>query len=724
VRRFAQERDIVAQLSHPGIARLFDAGSTRDGYPYYAMELVDGKPITAWCEERKLSIAARLELFLKVCDAVRFAHANLVLHRDIKPANVLVDAEGAPKLIDFGIAKQITASDDTATGLQLFSPSNAAPEQLRGERCGVACDVYQLGTLLYEMLSGRSVIGAADSSPSAIEAAILRRVPARPSEVVADRFVAKQLRGDLDAIVLRALRKEPEQRYASVEQFADDLRRHLHDEPIAARGGDRLYRARKFVARNAVAVSAGGTVVLLVLAFLATMFVQAQRLQRERDSARRENARAEQVTRFLVSLFKAADPRETLSRTTPVSRVLDTGRRRLAFDLKDHPELRSKLMLPLSDIYLGLDDPQTAATLLADAEAADREAGGGMLDEIDVLVRRADIEYRGGDSAAARPFIERARALQVARGVPVQQTWPARQLESQILHELLPRSEWRPIAEKLHADMLAAGETAPQRLASAEQDLAVAYNSDDDLKRTLDLHRSAVSRLEASLPPRHPDVLNARGALADTMDVAGQSREALAMLLDVQQDTIDVLGPHSTAAARGLVRIGNVHWSLKEFDQAIPYFEQALASYEAIHRGPHPDIMAAAFNAANSYAALRRFEESDVLYRRAIDVSTALWGRENRTVQYFIGVLGGTMAERKLWREAEPLLRESVGHIGYRSVSGAEVVAKYAETLIEVGRPREAVATLDKLQGTLDEHPERLGELQSRLDELRRRAAR
>ena len=198
IRRFSQERDIVAQLAHPYIARLFDAGTTRDGAPYYAMELVDGSSIVDWCDSRSADVGARLDIFLKVCEAVRFAHANLVLHRDIKPGNVLVDAAGDPKLIDFGIAKAMGASDATATGRQLFTPGNAAPEQLRGQHCGVACDVYQLGTLLYELLTGSTVLRTTDTTPAEIEESILRRVPPRPSDVVAQAgrpAAAQALRG-------------------------------------------------------------------------------------------------------------------------------------------------------------------------------------------------------------------------------------------------------------------------------------------------------------------------------------------------------------------------------------------------------------------------------------------------------------------------------------------------------------------------------------------------
>ncbi|HET7845632.1 MAG TPA: serine/threonine-protein kinase, partial [Xanthomonadales bacterium] len=366
VRRFAQERDIVAQLSHPGIARLFDAGTTREGFPYYAMELVDGKSITTWCEQRRLPVAERLELFLKVCDAVRFAHANLVLHRDIKPANVLVDAAGTPKLIDFGIAKPMASLDDTATGLQLFSPSNAAPEQIRGERCGVACDVYQLGTLLYEMLTGKTVLGDT-TTPGEIEATILHRVPARPSEKVADTTTAKLLRGDLDSIVLRALRKEPDQRYASVEQLAADVRRFQRHEPVAARAGDRTYRLRKFVERHAKGIAAAGAAALLTIAFVATLLVQAQRLERERDAARLDRNRSQAISRFLTDVFTAADPGQTLSRDTVIGEVLDRGRERLLTDLHDEPALRVPLLGVLAEVYSVLGDNETAIAMANEA---------------------------------------------------------------------------------------------------------------------------------------------------------------------------------------------------------------------------------------------------------------------------------------------------------------------------------------------------------------------
>ena len=284
--RFLREREIVAAFAHAYIARMLDVGQTADGSPYLAMELIRGLPITGYCDARKLAARARIEVFLRVCEAVQHAHANLVLHRDLKPSNVLVGEDGRPKLIDFGIAKPLTIVADeehqqTATAHRFFSPSNVAPEQLRGERVGVACDVYQLGTLLHELLCGTTVFDAKGLTAGQLEQKILDITPEAPSAraMRADKEIAlahgaatavalaRELRGDLDAIVAHALRKPPVERYGSVEQFADDLRRYLDGQPVGALRGRRWYRARKFLRRHALAVGVSTAALALVASF-------------------------------------------------------------------------------------------------------------------------------------------------------------------------------------------------------------------------------------------------------------------------------------------------------------------------------------------------------------------------------------------------------------------------------------------------------------------------
>jgi serine/threonine protein kinase/tetratricopeptide (TPR) repeat protein len=294
LRRFRAEREILARLEHPNIARLIDGGTTDDGLPYFVMEYVVGLPVTVFCNEKALAVEGRLELFLKICSAVQFAHQNLVVHRDLKPANILVAADGEPKLLDFGIAKLLAADDGGAFSLtiadqQRLTPAYASPEQVRGEVITTVSDVYALGALLYEMLSGSTAhrFAAGHPSPTELLRVVAENQPLRPSAAAADPITARRLRGDLDNIVLMALRKEPARRYSGVGALAEDVRRHLRRFPVRARKDTLAYRASRFVQRNRIAVAA---VSLLVLALIGGLTATAW----EAHIAHAEKAKAEQ----------------------------------------------------------------------------------------------------------------------------------------------------------------------------------------------------------------------------------------------------------------------------------------------------------------------------------------------------------------------------------------------------------------------------------------------
>ncbi|MGE5414560.1 MAG: protein kinase domain-containing protein [Syntrophomonadaceae bacterium] len=324
--RFRSERRILAGLEHPGIARLLDGGSTEAGIPYFVMEYIPGRHLLEDARTRGLSVRERLRLFLPVCEAIAYAHRRLVVHRDIKPSNILVTPEGAPKLLDFGLAKLLRPDPDapadgrTETALRLLTPDYASPEQVRGEPVTTATDIYSLGVVLYELLAGRRPYRVTGRSPEAIARAVCEEEPARPSAAAA------ALRGDLDNVVLKALRKEPERRYASVEQFAEDIRRHLEGRPVAARKDTLAYRAGKFVTRHKAAVAGSAAAVLLLAGATVTAFEQAREARRERAAAERHfNEVRELADSFLFEFHDAIRdlPGSTPARELVVRRALE-----------------------------------------------------------------------------------------------------------------------------------------------------------------------------------------------------------------------------------------------------------------------------------------------------------------------------------------------------------------------------------------------------------------
>ena len=366
IRRFERERAILASLSHPGIATLLDGGTAPDGRPYLVMEFVDGVPITHYCNEARLGIRERLGLFLRVCEAVAAAHAHLVVHRDLKPSNILVTPSGDPKLLDFGIAKLLAPEDGdeeshrtalTGTGVRALSPAYASPEQVKGEPVAIASDVFQLGTLLYELLTGQRPHSEAGLTPATLIPAICQEDPPRPSNAVqkppprgiSPTRTRSRLEGDLDTIVMKALRKEPEARYGSVVELAEDIRRHLEGEPVRARAASHWYRLGKFLGRNRLAVALTAFLVLGVSAGVAGLWAHSSRMQVERDRAQLEAQRAEAVTGFLMDLFDDAGEsgaRDTLT----VGRLLALGEERL-LDRDDPPSVRIQLLDALQTAY-------------------------------------------------------------------------------------------------------------------------------------------------------------------------------------------------------------------------------------------------------------------------------------------------------------------------------------------------------------------------------------
>lgn len=432
VRRFLQERQILARLQHPHIARLYDGGVTADGRPWLAMEYVDGVPITRYCDQASLDVRGRIALFADVGRAVRYAHGQLVIHRDLKPTNILVDGGGQVKLLDFGIAKLLEPDAEvtaTRTGGRLLTPAYAAPEQIRGESVTTATDVYQLGVLLYELLSGERPHQTADRTPFEIERSICEDEPPKPSRQASDSAadtratdritLERTLSGDLDTITLKAMEKDPSRRYAGAGELVDDVQRHLAGLPVSARPATVRYRVAKFVARHRVGVAAGLLFVITLAGYAVTVTAQARQIAVERDRARIEAARAEQVTTVFAELFENADPfRDSAGdgEEVTVRAALAQGAVRVREELVDQPEVQARLLGVIGMVYLNMGSYDEAEPLLREALAA-YEAMGAPLDAArgEITSDLAHLLQETGEVEESEALFR--RALQIQREV-------------------------------------------------------------------------------------------------------------------------------------------------------------------------------------------------------------------------------------------------------------------------------------------------------------------
>lgn len=389
--RMRTERQILASLSHPNLAKVFDGGVAEDGRPFLVVELVPGLPLDAYCDERKLPLRGRLEIFIQVLDAVQHAHRNLVVHRDLKPSNILVEPDGRVKLLDFGVAKLLQTSEEdatTATKGRWLTPSYAAPEQVLGGPITTATDIHALGVILYEILTGRRPFIGASGSAFEVERAICETDPAPPSTAVtrnaADtevqefarrrstnpRELATSLGGDLDAVVLTALRKEPERRYASAEVFARDLRSFLDGRPVSARGDSATYRLGKFVRRHWLTTSAAALLALTVLASAVALALSRDAILAERDraaasaeTARQEAENAQAVVAFLADVFRGRDPNAAPSDTVTALELVEWAEGRVSTEFEERPEVRAQLLGVLGDAFENLGFAQRGLEL-------------------------------------------------------------------------------------------------------------------------------------------------------------------------------------------------------------------------------------------------------------------------------------------------------------------------------------------------------------------------
>ena len=685
--RFLRERQILARLEHPNIARLLDGGVTPDGRPYFAMEYVAGEPITVYCDAHALDISSRLSLFTAVCDAVQYAHQNLVVHRDLKPSNTIVTPDKQVKLLDFGIAKVLHEHDEsggpdatlTRLGSGPMTPQYAAPEQVRGEPITTATDVYALGALAYELLTGRGPHRLSRLTAAEVERAVAEREVERPSAAVTRsqngsatspeaiafargtdlRRLRRELRGDLDTILMQALQKEPARRYASAGAFAEDVRRYQAGLPIAARRDSVTYRGGKFVRRHAIGVAA---TVLILCSLVAGLIGTAWQAR----VASREAAKAREVSRFLASLFEVADPARTNAASVTARELIDRGASRLERELAGQPDLQADMMVLLGRIYREL----------------------GVYDRAEPLLERS-LALRSS-SAARNPELAAEAMGELAR------LW---------LDKGRPED-----AERLQRQVLAMRRSAGggnDQIGRTLRDLAAVLTSRGKYEEAESLQREALARHEAAFGTEHAEVASDLEGLQEILRLRGQVEPAVVAARRTLDMRLKLLGSDHLETATAMNNLAILLREKWELGEAEKLYREVL-DFDLRRLGEvHPNTATVKNNLAWVLRDRGHYDEAEELFRSVLDLDRKLFGPEHPYVATVLNNLASLLTLRGRHEEAARLFGDSLAM--FRRIYGEEhwrigaVQGGLAGALSALGDPRagqlyrDALAQLEKL---------------------------
>ena len=642
VRRFQAERQTLANLDHPNIARLLDGGETESGIPYLAMDYVDGIPIDDYCDSHCLSVEERLRLFQKVCDAVDYAHRNLVVHRDIKPFNILVTEQGEPKLLDFGIAKFIDAAAHehamavTREGNEALTPGFASPEQVRGEPITTATDVYSLGVLLYILLSGRSPYFVPSTNMAAVIRAICETEPSRPStvvqqdkdadntalDIVAARSTSvsklrKLLAGDLDNIVMVALQKKPERRYSSAKALRDDLGHYLALEPVAAQPDSILYKTGKFVRRHRAAVIAA-LVFLAIIVGLPSFY--SVKVAEQRDRAQLEAEKAARVSEFMLSLFENSNPAQAQGTSVTARSLLDQGALRIESELAEQPAIRAAMQDVMGGAYHGLGLYDDSQRLLDSAIATQR----GLYGEAhpDVLQTHA----RLANLAGSKGLYEQSEAMY---------------------------REAVEMSRTVHGDSSVATAMALASLANVVYEQGRLEESRGFYEEALGIHEQVSPGIDA-LKAR---TMHGYGWLLTNMGEFELSESTLRAAVEMIRDSMGQFHPEYPAT---LNHLAYLLMDTAQWDEAETVMREALDLSEQIYGGEHPDVSGNQFTLGTILQNKGQYEEAEALYRRGLASDIKILGAEHPYIATDKNNLAGALRLQGRHQEAAELYRESL----------------------------------------------------------------
>jgi len=669
--RFLAERQLLAGLAHPNIARLLDGGVTEESRPYFVMELVEGRPITRHCAENRLPVEEILRLFLEVVGAVSYLHRNLVVHRDLKPSNIFVDRNGQVKLLDFGIAKALADAPEagmlTRTGQQLMTPEYAAPEQLRGEPVTTATDVYALGSLLYELLTGRRPHEGRRTDGRTPT----QELPPTPSSMVGSAtarsetevaFSRGEISRDLDAICLKALRPDPEVRYPSAEQLGQDIERHLDGQPVGARTGTFGYRAALFVRRNRGGVVIAAVVLALMLLGLVREISLRGEAERARAAAEVEAAKAVAVSRFLGDLLSSVDPKKAQGEEVLVADVLDQASIRIAEneELENQPEVEAAVRRTIGSTYISLgrypdarEHLERAAELLGWPESRDPEALSaaaelgvlyqrlGLAAEAEVLIRTVleiRVETLGEDHPSSLMSLNQLADLYFAMG-RIDEVEPLDRKTLEIRRRVL-------------------GEDHPDTLRSLNGLAATLFNH-GRYAEAAPLFEEGLAIRRRTLGESHPDTLMLANNLAAAYLELGRYAEAEALQREVVEGRTRVLGEAHDQTAMSVHNLGVALAQLGRYDEAEKELRRAIAVREKLP-GELRSLLFSQSYLADVLRAQERFDEAVALYLATWEHQRETLGDDDGDTLKTVSGLAELRSLRGDFETAEALLDEII----------------------------------------------------------------
>ena len=745
LRRFATERRLLANLDHPYIARLLDGGITPDGRPFLVMEFIEGRPVDLWCDEQSLDLEGRLRLVRAICEAVQYAHGNLIVHRDLKPDNILVTDDGTPRLLDFGISKILHPDDGpvtvTATELRALTPQYASPEQVRGEPPTTATDVYSLGVLLYELLTGRRPYDLPPGFSLETQRRIVEQDPARPSQAVlqleeprpdhededprearrrrAERRgglkpeeLSRRLRGDLDNIVLMALRKDPERRYGSAGRLAEDLDRYLEGLPVRAREDTLLYRCGKFLRRNKAAVVAGVLIFLSLVAGLVGMAWQAGIAREQARFARAEANSLHRTIDFLLELFGAAaeDSWATgFGRELTARELLERGARNITEDLMDQPRERSAILGALGHTFTLLGEFDRAEPMLTESLALRYPIYGEDHPEI------AEARYRLGVLRREQGRLEEAEEhLQAARDMWARHWGQDHEDVAQATHALAlclekegRLGEARELVEGLIERERRTAEPDASRIRSLRNILGGILYQQGDFAGAEAVFQDLVTGLRplrAEEPLFFATCLNNLGLLRHEQGRLEEAIPCYEEALEVRRARLPAGHPE---VLNSLNNLAGARYSTGELGTAAALFRMALEAGRSSLPEGHPTLARIEMNLARCEAGLGRREEAEARLRRLLDEQTGRLPPTHLLLSALERDLGALLLEEGEFEEAAEWFQRALdarlqtlgdGHPGV-----ADLRSELAAARLGLGQGEEAQVLLEKALPILEQ---------------------